>query len=80
MSQQKTRTSNFEHGEHDINAELTVPGGQYVIHDSQGFDAGDESNILAVKNFLHIRLAQDQPPSQSLHAVWSVPKPLLVAV
>lgn len=42
---------------------------RFMVHDSLGFEAGDERNIDIVKQFILRRKAMPQPQDQ-VHAVW----------
>ncbi|KAG0698674.1 hypothetical protein DFH29DRAFT_940143 [Suillus ampliporus] len=62
--------SAFERGKADINKELTAPQNKrFVLHDSEGFEPGDNSNFEAAKEF--IRCRRERPElKDKIHAVW----------
>ncbi|KAF8552360.1 hypothetical protein OG21DRAFT_1416233, partial [Imleria badia] len=54
----------------DINKELVSPTNEhFVVHDSRGFEAGDEQNLDIVKQFIARRKAMPQLKDQ-LHVIW----------
>lgn len=53
----QTSESERQHGKHDIEQGFSPQGARYVVHDSCGFQAGQDSEIQAVKDFLQTRLA-----------------------
>jgi hypothetical protein len=59
--------------EHDIEDELTFTNhGGYVFHDSRGFEAGDDSELKTVQDFVR-RRSQERKLAKRLHAIWFVP-------
>ncbi|KAG5634985.1 hypothetical protein H0H81_000136 [Sphagnurus paluster] len=64
---------NVEHnqrGKADINEELISElNERFVLHDSMGFEAGEEKNFIAVQNFIQERNAM-RDVKDKLHAVW----------
>ncbi|KAG0708371.1 kinase-like domain-containing protein [Suillus ampliporus] len=61
-----------EYGRHkvDVNRELIAPeNGQFVLHDSDGFEAGDSSRFEVVKEFLDRRRKMPEL-TDKIHAVW----------
>ncbi|KAI9453277.1 GTP-binding protein [Boletus coccyginus] len=64
LSYQPTR------GEHDIEHEISFKSNdQFVFHDSRGFEAGSEDELLKVQSFIKGR-AKDQRLGHRLHAIW----------
>ena len=60
----------WEPGEADIEAEFTSPENNLlVLHDSKGFEAGNENTFNAVNTFIRRRRRESHPKEQ-LHAVW----------
>ncbi|KAG2085647.1 uncharacterized protein F5147DRAFT_588878 [Suillus discolor] len=58
-----------ERGEADINKEFTAPENErFVVHDSQGFEAGDSENFAIAKDFIKRR--RNMPLQDKIHAVW----------
>jgi hypothetical protein len=59
----------WEPGEADIEKEFTSPENNLlVLHDSKGFEAGNENTSNAVNTF--IRRRRESHPKEQLHAVW----------
>ena len=57
-------------GEHDINEELSFPeNDRIIIHDSQGFEAGEEANIRKVLDFIK-RRSEMPALGDRLHMIW----------
>jgi hypothetical protein len=63
----------LQRGEHDIEHELTFPEHDgYVFHDSRGFEAGNETELEIVQDFVGRRL-QERRLVDRLHAIWFAP-------
>ncbi|KAF8549891.1 hypothetical protein OG21DRAFT_1500144 [Imleria badia] len=63
-------TSENDRGITDIDREfISSTNERFVVHDSLGFEAGDERNIDKVKEFVRQRKAMPQLKDQ-LHAIW----------
>ncbi|KAI9567052.1 hypothetical protein HD554DRAFT_1016436 [Boletus coccyginus] len=57
-------------GEHEIEHEISFESNdQFVFHDSRGFEAGSEDELLKVQSFIEGR-AKDQRLGDRLHAIW----------
>ncbi|KAJ6590739.1 hypothetical protein B0H10DRAFT_2092139 [Mycena sp. CBHHK59/15] len=67
---EKTAVSDKTPGKHDINVPLTSStNNRIVIHDSQGFETGEEENIQKVLDFINDR--SNMPAlGDRLHAIW----------
>ncbi|KAJ7055574.1 hypothetical protein C8F01DRAFT_453939 [Mycena amicta] len=58
-------------GKSDINEEIISPQNhRFVLHDSQGFEPGDVSNLDVVTSFLRERNGKNVPLERRVHAVW----------
>ena len=57
---------------HDINKGLTTEGGRFIIHDSCGFQAGNDKDIQDLKTFIKARTSVADV-SERLHAIWFAP-------
>lgn len=57
-------------GQADIDREIySQQNGQFVLHDSKGFEHGEEDNVNIVQNFITAR--NNMPDiKDKLHAVW----------
>jgi hypothetical protein len=54
----------------DINTEIiSGDNEQFVLHDSQGFEPGEDSNYEIVKNFIKNRSAMPDIKDR-IHAIW----------
>ena len=63
----------LQRGEHDIEHELVFSNhGGYIFHDSRGFEAGDETELKIVQDFVH-RRSRERQLNNRLHAIWFVP-------
>jgi hypothetical protein len=61
-----------QRGEHDIEDELTFTNHDgYIFHDSRGFEAGDETELKIVQDFVR-RRSQEGRLGERLHAIWFV--------
>jgi hypothetical protein len=61
-----------QRGEHDIEHELTFSSHDgYIFHDSRGFEAGEETELKIVQDFVR-RRSREQRLNNRLHAIWSV--------
>jgi hypothetical protein len=68
--------SDIKPGEADIDKEiLSEANEQFVLHDSQGFEAGEVDNLRTVREFINRR---DRMPDikDKLHAIWYALVPL----
>lgn len=54
---------------HNIEEGLTSPNAGVILHDSSGFEAGEESNYTQVQAFLDSRRVM-YPFQDQLHCVW----------
>ena len=62
-----------QRGEHNIEDEFVFTNHKgYVFHDSRGFEAGDDSELKIVQEFVS-RKSQAKLLNDRLHAIWSVP-------
>ncbi|KAJ8587349.1 hypothetical protein M405DRAFT_821775 [Rhizopogon salebrosus TDB-379] len=62
--------SNFERGQVDIDTEFIPPqNDRFVLHDSEGFEAGEEHNVDIVRQFIK-RRGNMRNLGERLHAVW----------
>ncbi|KAG6370104.1 hypothetical protein JVT61DRAFT_12510 [Boletus reticuloceps] len=63
-------TSEAERGIADIDTEFISPTNKrFVVHDSLGFESGDEGNMKTVKDFVARRKGMPELKDQ-LHAIW----------
>jgi len=61
-----------QRGIHDINRPFVFASNpQFIFHDSPGLEAGDESQINQIKDFIAER-AKSTEVNDQLHAIWSV--------
>ncbi|KAF7419488.1 hypothetical protein PC9H_002079 [Pleurotus ostreatus] len=59
-------------GVHDINFEIeSKDNAHFVVHDSQGFEPGEEQNFNIVTNFIEERRRKPELKDK-LHAIWQV--------
>jgi hypothetical protein len=57
-------------GEHDIDKEHSFPENhRIIIHDSQGFEAGEEANMRKVLDFIEHR-SEMSALADRLHVIW----------
>jgi hypothetical protein len=62
--------SHAKAGVSDIYTEITsTQNDHFVLHDSQGFAAGEEQNFLTVSTFIKER-EQKRNIAEKLHAIW----------
>jgi GTPase SAR1 family protein len=67
---EKTIASHYMPGDASIDHEFISPqNDKFVLHDSKGFEPGDEDNLKIVRNFIDRRRNMSSP-EQQLHAVW----------
>ncbi|KAG2072221.1 hypothetical protein BDR04DRAFT_1013812, partial [Suillus decipiens] len=67
---EKAVASHDKPGEASIDHEFTSPqNDKFVLHDSQGFEPGDEGNLKIVRDFINRRRNMSTPEHQ-LHAIW----------
>ncbi|KAG2126191.1 hypothetical protein BD769DRAFT_1668628 [Suillus cothurnatus] len=67
---EKTIASHDKPGEAGIDDEFISPeNDRFVLHDSKGFEPGDEHNLEIVRDFIDRRRNMSTPEHQ-LHAVW----------
>jgi hypothetical protein len=71
LTKLQTPTSKTEHGVHNVNVGLTEEGKHYIIHDSCGFQSGNERDILDLIEFIKGRTTVSDI-SQRIHAIWFV--------
>jgi len=62
-------TPSMGRGLHDIEHQITYPGCNFIFHDSQGFEAGDNKELQDVWRFIEQRSAAVEVGDQ-LHAIW----------
>jgi hypothetical protein len=61
-----------QRGEHDIEHELIFSRHDgYVFHDSRGFEAGSEDELMILQDFVR-RKSQARKLKDRLHAIWFV--------
>ncbi|KAG2134598.1 uncharacterized protein EDB93DRAFT_1306011 [Suillus bovinus] len=66
---EKTIASHDKPGEVSIDDEFSSPQNKrFVLHDSKGFEPGDEKNLKIVQDFIERR--KEMTPENQLHAVW----------
>lgn len=66
----ESMTSHNKAGSCNINQELCPPSNdRLVVHDSQGFDAGEQDNLHLLEQFIQERTTTNDL-SQRLHCVW----------
>ncbi|OAX40246.1 hypothetical protein K503DRAFT_768752 [Rhizopogon vinicolor AM-OR11-026] len=66
---QDALTSDLIRGEANIDNEFVSPqNNRFVLHDSKGFEAGEEDNISIVQEFIKRR--SKMPLKDQLHAIW----------
>lgn len=59
-------------GTHDIEREMEFENNElFIVHDSEGFEAGQEDEFHVVVNFIHSR-ARQKNINDRLHAIWLV--------
>lgn len=62
--------SDAKPGEADIDREiLSKENSQFVLHDSQGFEQGEDKNFKIVEGFIKRREAEPEIKNK-LHAIW----------
>jgi hypothetical protein len=55
----------------DIEEEIISPENhRFVLHDSQGFEAGSKGNLDVVKKFVKSRSGNGVDIKEQVHAVW----------
>jgi hypothetical protein len=58
-------------GVHDIEKELTsLSNDRLVVHDSQGFEVGDDGKLHKVLEFIRARSEKTTGLASRLHAIW----------
>ncbi|KAF8344397.1 hypothetical protein F5887DRAFT_886296 [Amanita rubescens] len=60
---------NIQRGIHDIEDQITYPGSNFIFHDSQGFEAGNNRELEDVWKFIERRSASTTT-RQQLHMIW----------
>jgi predicted GTPase len=61
----------YKAGEADINREHTSEHNErFVLHDSQGYEPGDEKKFKILQDFIKARTRPDIPIGNQLHAIW----------
>ncbi|KAG2356372.1 hypothetical protein BDR07DRAFT_1492039 [Suillus spraguei] len=67
---EKAVASHDKPGEASIDHEFTSPqNDKFVLHDSKGFEPGEEGNLKIVRDFINRRRNMSTPGNQ-LHAIW----------
>ncbi|KAN0140830.1 hypothetical protein V8E53_001274 [Lactarius tabidus] len=67
---EEVRDPNFCRGEHCIDDALVFSNHEgYVFHDSQGIEAGDEENLVILKEFIRRKCGEKRIHNR-LHAIW----------
>lgn len=62
--------SKLKAGVSDINTEIiSEDNDQFVLHDSQGFEPGEDNNFDIVRKFIEKRSAEPHVKDQ-IHAIW----------
>lgn len=62
--------SKLKAGVSDINTEIiSEDNDQFVLHDSQGFEPGEDNNFDLVRKFIEKRSAEHHVKDQ-IHAIW----------
>ena len=65
------RVSHDRPGEADINAEFRHRNNdRFILHDSEGFEPGQDGKVNTVKTFIAERTQSEIPPEERLNAVW----------
>ena len=54
---------------HDIEHQITYPGSNFIFHDSQGFESGDNKELIDVQNFIEKKSIATALKDQ-LHTIW----------
>lgn len=63
-------TADDRPGTANIEEALESPENErFILHDSQGFESGDDANYAVAKNFIQKRKV-DPDVSEQLHAIW----------
>lgn len=62
----------FKRGTHNIEREMEFESNNsFVVHDSEGFEAGQDDEYKVVANFISSRSpSQTQDINKRLHAIW----------
>ena len=63
------RCNRLQRGIHDIEHQITYPGSNFIFHDSQGFESGDNKELHEVWDFIENRSTAIAVKDQ-LHAIW----------
>ena len=59
-----------QRGIHDIDNEMVFKSNSgFIFHDSRGFEAGGDSELRVVKDFI-ARRAREKNLSDQLHTIW----------
>jgi len=59
-----------QRGIHDIDNEMVFKSNSgFIFHDSRGFEAGGDSELRVVKDFI-ARRAREKKLSDQLHTIW----------
>lgn len=62
----------YKRGIHNIEKEMEFKDNKlFIVHDSEGFEAGQEDEFQVVVNFIHARSLKKNI-NDRLHAIWSV--------
>lgn len=66
----QTQSSHRTRGIHDVREEITWEGRpDLIVHDSGGFEAGTDDELLAIEEFLRERAAADTVLAR-VHVIW----------
>jgi hypothetical protein len=58
-------------GKVDIEKEFTSEGNKlFALHDSEGFEPGNENSFNTVNTFIRQRRDETRPLKEQLHVVW----------
>ena len=60
-------------GKADINTEFRhSSNNRFILHDSEGFEPGENAKFDTVKRFIEERTRSEMPPNARLHVIWWV--------
>ncbi|KAF8344400.1 hypothetical protein F5887DRAFT_1103439, partial [Amanita rubescens] len=60
----------IERGIHNIEAQISYQGSNFIFHDSQGFEAGDKKELEDVWAFIEKRRTDSTRTREQLHMIW----------
>lgn len=70
--QQTEESNSYAQGQHDINIAFESPNNPgLLIHDSRGWQAGSDTELDLIAQFLRHRAFQ-KDPAEALHVIWYV--------